>query len=145
MPQGGKTRSGCVPYSAPREESTFKVLVLFVLCKKTERDSNPERVSNVKKTLRGSVFSCEVRSGYAARREDAERLCPLQRAKRRRGPQNVKNSHYTGAFYPSLITQFSPDRHIINTLVTTGLIYAFIMRLTVVLLCTQIPRKEKFL
>ncbi|MCR5782731.1 MAG: hypothetical protein K6G90_08350 [Clostridia bacterium] len=35
------------------------------------RDSNPERVSRVKKTLRWSVFSGEVRSGCASRDEKA--------------------------------------------------------------------------
>ena len=36
-------------------------------------DSNPERVSAVKKTVLWTVFRCEVRSGYAARTQDARR------------------------------------------------------------------------
>ena len=35
------------------------------------RDSNPERVSGEKKTVRWTVFRREVRSGYAARTDDA--------------------------------------------------------------------------
>ena len=37
------------------------------------RDSNPERVSGVKKTVLWTVFSREVRRGYAARTQDARR------------------------------------------------------------------------
>ena len=40
------------------------------------RDSNPERVSTVNKTVRWTVFRGEVRSGYATRKQDArQRLC----------------------------------------------------------------------
>ena len=48
-------------------------------CRKTRAfsflmgDSNPERVSGVQKTVRWTVFSREVRSGYAARTDDARR------------------------------------------------------------------------
>ena len=42
-------------------------------------DSNPERVRGVKKTVRWTVFSLEIRSSYAARMKDAKRLCPSQR------------------------------------------------------------------
>jgi len=37
-------------------------------------DSNPERVSSEQKTVRWTVFRCEVRSGYAARTGDARHM-----------------------------------------------------------------------
>ncbi len=55
-------------------------LALIVIVK---RDSKPERVSGVKKTVRWTVFSCEVRSGYAARTDDAQRHHPASPAKNR--------------------------------------------------------------
>ena len=51
-----------------------------------QRDSNPERVSPVKITVRWTVFRGEVRRGYAARTQDTRRkpkwLCPFGRAKK---------------------------------------------------------------
>jgi len=50
------------------------------------RDSNPERVRGVKKTVRGTVFSLEVRSSCAARTDDLQRMLhrhqPFGRAKK---------------------------------------------------------------
>ena len=39
------------------------------------RDSKPERVSTVKKTVRWTVFRCEVRGGYAARTQAGNAGC----------------------------------------------------------------------
>ena len=50
--------------------TSFDVAVIFIW-----RDSNPERVSGVKKTVRWTVFRREVRSSYAARTDDAKRSC----------------------------------------------------------------------
>ena len=47
------------------------------------RDSKPERVSGEKKTVRWTVFSREIRSGYAARRDDAKRHHPSSPARRK--------------------------------------------------------------
>ncbi len=46
------------------------VFLFYVL-----RDSKPERVSSVLKTVRWTVFSYEVRSGCATRMKDASEAC----------------------------------------------------------------------
>ncbi len=49
------------------DSNAFALLSFF----RINRDSNPERVSDVKKTVLWTVFSREVRSGYDARTEYA--------------------------------------------------------------------------
>ena len=71
-------RSGVrVPCSAPcaASRSTERLVSFCVKIKKEERcrDSNPERVRRVKKTVRGTVFSAEVRAHPCARTADARR------------------------------------------------------------------------
>ena len=59
-----------IPPGGPKKESADrKVGTLFFV----RWDSNPERVSDVKKTVRWTVFSREVRRGCAARTQDARR------------------------------------------------------------------------
>jgi len=42
---------------------------------KYRRDLNPERVRGVKKTVRWTVFSLEVRRSFAARTDDLQQSC----------------------------------------------------------------------
>ncbi|HBT64299.1 MAG TPA: hypothetical protein DEB10_06530 [Ruminococcaceae bacterium] len=60
------------------------------------RVSNPERVRGVKKIVRGTVFSPEVRTGYAARMQDGKAGCippggPEERAFLDRGMLRLSN------------------------------------------------------
>lgn len=100
-------RSGVrVPCSAPRKKESQK---RFLFCLQTNWDSNPERVSDVKKTVRQTVFRREVRGGYcrgAAVDEHARRrsrLSPLQRANR--NPLLIKGLR------SFLCSTFPPKKH----------------------------------
>ena len=61
-------------------------------------DSNPERVSTVKKMLRWSIFRCEVRGGCAARTGSAKRFRPFQRAKEKTKPSGFVFLVFTRKF-----------------------------------------------
>ena len=66
---GLKTRARVqIPPSAPKRGHTIRCCPLFLWW-----DLKPKRVSSVKKTCRWHVFSCEVRSSYAARTDYARR------------------------------------------------------------------------